>query len=84
MKEGGSERGREGRAPLRVEIETEVQNSTRFSPTDRSPACSPTCVAETRFGGKSAPSRKRRAASRTALLLLPVLPPPPLLQRTRI
>ncbi|KAB5550229.1 hypothetical protein PHYPO_G00051400 [Pangasianodon hypophthalmus] len=38
VKEGGSERGREGRALLRVEIETEVQNSTRFSPTDRGPA----------------------------------------------
>ncbi|MCI4385710.1 hypothetical protein PGIGA_G00053830 [Pangasianodon gigas] len=40
VKEGGSVRGREGRALLRVEIETEVQNSTRFSPTDRSSACS--------------------------------------------
>ncbi|KAG7322132.1 hypothetical protein KOW79_014990 [Hemibagrus wyckioides] len=54
VKEGGSERGREGRALLRVEIETEVQNSTRFSPTDRFVRVQPTCVAETRFGGKSA------------------------------
>lgn len=54
VKEGGSERGREGSALLRVEIETEVQNSIRFSAIDRSSAC---CL----------PAWRRRASAGKAL-----------------